>query len=127
MDTPIDYLMFKLSVLKRFGIIPLVTIIALLLKQKGFALGFFVGGSIALAIFLLLYKYILSARRFLPTQRKRFLIPRALLVYLIMGLTLLIAIKKGLLVFFGAALGLFFLKVVMFMEIFKENKCQAAS
>lgn len=125
MSIPIEYLVFKVHILKRCGLIILfVSVISLLFKQGSFALGCFFGGLISILIFSLLYKYVLTVRGLPLPQRKKFFIPRALLVYTIMGLTLFIAIKKGLPVFLGTATGLLSLKIAIFIEGFKKRECQ---
>lgn len=128
MSIPIEYLLFKISILKKCSvIILLISAISILFKQGGFALGCFIGGFISIFIFLLLYKYVLVLKDLSPPQRKKFFIPRSLLIYAIMGLTLFIAIKKGIPVFLGTALGLLSLKLAIFTEVFKKRKCQLTS
>ncbi|NQT90987.1 MAG: hypothetical protein HQ558_07020 [Candidatus Omnitrophica bacterium] len=128
MSVPVEYLIFKVKILKRsFFIIAIVSVAAFLFRQSGFAFGFLVGGVMSVFIFQLLYKYVLALREISAGQRKKFLIPRALLIYLIMGVVLFIAIKKGMPVFIGAAAGLFSLKLVIFAEAFRGRSCQQAS
>ena len=126
MDVPLEYLVFKVTIFKRCAfIISVICVAALLLKQGGFAVGCFIGGLISVLNFSLLYKYVLALRGLSRQRRKRFLIPKSLLIYLIMGLTLFIAAKKGMPVFFGAAAGIFSLKIALFWEVFRGRECQA--
>ena len=128
MDAPQDFLLFKISIIKRCLLIVLVVFfVSLLLGQEGFSLGVLIGGCLTICIFSLLAKYVLVLRDLSSRQRKRFLIPRALLIYAIMGITLFIAIKKGLPVFLGTAVGLLALKAAIFAEVFKKKTCQRTS
>ena len=125
MQAPKEFLLFKITIFKRCLLILLAGCIAsFVFRQGAFALGFFMGSLISMAIFSLLYRYILAAKDFSPRQRKKFLIPKALLIYVIMGITLFIAIKKGLPVFLGCAAGLLSLKIAIFAEAFKRKQCQ---
>jgi len=127
MNIPEDFLLFKITILKRCLLISLaVSLAALLLGQKGFALGAFIGGCMAICIFSLLSKYVLALGSLSSRQRKKFLIAKALLIYAIMGITLFIAIKKGLPVFLGTAAGLLSLKVAIFTtEVFRKEHVSA--
>ncbi|MFC1808225.1 hypothetical protein ACFL0T_07690 [Candidatus Omnitrophota bacterium] len=126
MNTPTDYIVFKITILKRSVLlIGVALLLALLSGNKGLAAGVLVGGLVSMAIFSLLYKYVLTLASLSMEQRKKFIIPRALLVYTIMGATLFIAITKGVAVFLGAAAGLFVLKIAIFLEIFKDKRCRA--
>jgi len=128
MDAPQGFLLFKISIIKRCLLIVLVASLAsLLLGQEGFSLGVLIGGCIAICIFSLLSKYVLALGGLSSRQRKRFLIPKALLIYAIMGITLFIAIKKGLPVFLGTAAGLLTLKAAIFAEVFKKKTYQRMS
>jgi len=122
MKIPEEYFIFKISVLKKILIITLViSTTALVLAQKGFALGFLTGGLLSGAIFSLLYKYVLQIRNFSVSKRKRFLLLRSFAIYAIMALALLIGIKKGIPAFLGTALGLLSLKAAVFMQAFGEK------
>ena len=94
MAVPLDYFLFKMRVLKKsFVITLLLSFAAFLSGQKGFSSGAAVGGLISIAVFLLLYKYVLCLRGVSRARRKNFLIPRALFIYILVGLTLFIAIN----------------------------------
>lgn len=126
MNAPAEYLIFKINVLKRlFLLIPGVSISALLFGQREFALGFFIGGALSMAIFSLLYKYVLETRNFSAQRRKKFIISRSLLIYAIMGIALLIGIKKGIPAFLGTAAGLLSLKIAVFIQAFREKHASA--
>lgn len=128
MNAPVEYLVFKINILKKSSLIILfISVISLLFKQGPFALGCFFGGLISILIFSLLYKYVLVVRNLSLPQRKKFFIPRALLIYTIMGLTLFIAIKKGLPVFLGTASGLLSLKIAVFTEGLRKRECQLSN
>ncbi|NQT94885.1 MAG: hypothetical protein HQ572_00390 [Candidatus Omnitrophica bacterium] len=128
MSVPLEYLLFKITIYKRvIFIVATISIVALLLRHGDFALGAVVGGLIAVAIFSLLYKYVLALRNIQIGQKGRFIIPRALMLYAIIGFTLFIAITKGLPVFLGAAAGIFSLKIAIFLELFRGERCQAAN
>jgi hypothetical protein len=127
-NVPVEYLAFKMTIFKRCLFIALIAVsISFLLGQKDFASGLIFGSLISLTIFSLLYKYVLALRGLNLPEKKRFIMPRALLIYMIMGITLFIAIKKGLPVFLGAACGIFSLKIAVFMELFRSRGCQATN
>jgi len=122
MDIPAEYLIFKINILKRIFLVTLaVSLGAMLFGQKGFALGFCVGGLLSIAIFSLFYKYVLAIRGLEPPARKRFIVTKALLIYFLMGLALFIGIKKGITVFLGTATGLFSMKLAVFIQVFQER------
>ena len=122
MNVPAEYLIFKINIYKKMLLaIAAISLTALFLGQKGFAMGFFVGGALALAVFSLLYKYVLTLRGLQPAGRKKFIIPRALLIYFIMGAALAIGMKKGIPAFLGTAAGIFALKVTIFIQAFQEK------
>lgn len=126
MNIPADYFIFKINILKKLILITLaVCLIAFLSGQRGFSLGFLVGGLLAMAIFSLLYKYVLALRNIQLPKRKKFIAARALLIFLLMGLALAIGIKKGLPVFFGTAAGIFSLKIAIFTQAFQEKHASA--
>lgn len=123
MNIPVDYLIFKIKILKRLVIgTAVIGTSSFFLGYKGFCLGYIVGNLVAGAVFSLLYKYVLLIRDFGSLKRKRFLIIKALTLYFIMAITLFIAIKKGLDVFLGAALGIISLKLIMFLEVMRKEK-----
>lgn len=125
MQVPQELLIFKITILKRCLLLMIVgSLVSFAFRQGALAFGFFMGCTMAMAVFSLLSKYVLAARNFSPRQRKRFFIPKALLIYAIMAATLLIAIKKGLPVFLGTTAGLFCLKIAIFTEAFKKRQCQ---
>jgi len=125
MQPPQELLIFKITILKRcLLIISFACLAAFIFRQRDFAFGFLVGGLISMAVFSLLYKYVLAARSFSPLKRKKYLIPKALLIYVIMGAALFIAVKKGLPVFLGTAAGLLCLKAAIFAEVFKGKRCR---
>jgi len=122
-SVPLDYLVFKINIQKRLFLVTMgVSLIALLIGQQGFSMGFFIGGAIAMALFSLLYNYILSLRSLkeIP-QKKRFIIARSFLMYVMMGIALFIGIKKGIPVFLGVAAGMLSLKAIIFIHVFKEQ------
>jgi len=126
MSVPAEYLVFKVNIYKKVLFITLAaSLAALLLGQRGFATGFFIGGLLSMAIFSLLYKYVLALRNLALPRRKRFIMPRALLIYAIMGVALAIGIKKGIPVFIGTAAGLLSLKIAVFIQVFQERNAGA--
>ena len=126
MEVPKDYFVFKINVLKKLFLFMLgVCLASLAFGQKEFSLGFFVGGMLSMATFALLYKYVLEMRNFPASGRKIFIMARSLLIYLIMGLALFIAIKKGIATFLGAAAGFISLKIAIFIQAFQEKHAGA--
>ncbi|MFH1848349.1 MAG: hypothetical protein ABH825_03940 [Candidatus Omnitrophota bacterium] len=122
MGIPAEYLIFKVNILKKtFLIASGVCLTALVFNQRGFALGFFVGGILSILIFSLLYKYVLELNDLSPSRKRSFLVPRSLLLSAIMGAALFIGIKKGLPVFFGTAAGILSLRISIFSETFKRK------
>jgi len=122
MAVPTEYLVFKINILKKLLIATLfVSLSAFLIGQKGFSLGFIVGGLLAMAIFSLLYKYVLMLRNIELSKRKRFIVPRAFILIGIMAFALAIGIKKGVPVFLGTAMGVLLLKIVIFIQAFQEK------
>ena len=116
MNAPIEYVVFKISILKRALILLLPLLIVSVFLSRGFALGFLMGGLISLANFSLLSKYILEMKDLTIKKAQRFIILRFLGMYLIMAAVLVIGITKSLVTFFGVALGLFLVKIVIFLE-----------
>jgi len=122
MEVPRDYFVFKINVLKKLLLFTLgVCLASLAFGQKEFSLGFFMGGMLSMATFALLYKYVLQMRNFSASGRKKFIMARSLLIYLIMGLALFIGIKKGMATFLGVAAGFILLKIAVFMQAFQEK------
>ena len=122
MDVPPEYFIFKIHILRKVALITLgVCRVSVLLGRKDFALGFFFGGLLSLAIFSLLYRYVLMLRNFQPPKRKMFIMTKALALYFVMAIALFIGIKKGIPVFLGTALGILSLKAAIFMQVFQEK------
>jgi len=121
--TPVQELfLLKIGIFKKVFLIgAIVAVISFLAGAGRFATGFIAGGLISICIFSLLYKYVLAMRGLDAGARRKFIIPRALLVYAIMGITLFISIKKGMPVFLGAVLGMFSLKLAIFAQAFREK------
>jgi len=128
MNVPTEFLVFKIKLAKRCLLLCLVlSSVFLVLGRQGIAQGVFIGGIIAILVLSLLSKYILALRGVSALERRKFLIPRALGLYAIMGITLFIAIKKGIAVFLGAALGLLLLKLVVYLEVFTNKQCKVTN
>ena len=126
MNIPANYYIFKINILKKIFLIILgISLIALPLGQKGFFFGFLIGSLLSMAIFLLLYKYVIAINGLELAKRKNFLITRSLLIYILMGLALFIGIKKGVPVFLGTAAGLLTLKIAIFIQVFRERHASA--
>ena len=119
---PKEYLIFKIQILKRvFLAAGVLSLTAFFIGQKGFSAGILVGGLVSISVFSLLYKYILDIRGFTAPRRKRVIISKYFIVYIIMAAALFIGIKKGLAVFLGVAAGLILLKIAIFTETFKTK------
>ena len=120
MSVPLEYIVYKINILKKaIVLISLVGISAIFLN-KGFSLGFFIGGFLSLANFSLLSRHILQIRSFSLRKAQTFIILRFLLMYLIMAAALVIGIHKGLATFFGVAVGLLVIQIIIFLENLKR-------
>jgi hypothetical protein len=115
-EIPVEYVIYRISILKRAVVTIAVVSVAMLFFMKGCALGFFVGGLIAMANFSLLSKYVVEMRNFPVARAKRYIIGKFLIQYLVMAVTLFIGATKGITVFAGTALGLLVIKAVIFQE-----------
>ena len=116
MSVPAEYVICKINILKKGAIVMFGVLILSLFFDRGFSLGFFMGGCIALANFSLLSKHILQMREFSIKKAQRFIVAKFLLMYLIMGLALFIGRTKGLPTFFGVAAGLLVIKIAIFLN-----------
>ena len=119
MNPPLEYIVYKISILKKAMILLLSILIPSVFFNKGFALGFFMGGCISLANFSLLSKYILEMKDLAVRKAQRFIVLRFLGMYLIMAVVLVIGINKGLVTFFGVAAGLLIIKFAIFLSLRK--------
>ena len=115
-EIPSQYLAYKIKIMKKAFLVIFALSFATLLFSKEFSFGFFVGGFISVANFLLLWKNILKMREFSLNKAKRFIISKFLVMYFIMGLALFIGITKGVLAFAGVATGLLVIKFAIFID-----------
>ena len=119
-NTPTEYLVYRINIMKKALFIILAVSFATLFFSKGFSLGFFVGGLIAMANFLLLSRYILKMKEMMKdfslVKARRFIVGKFLIMYLIMAIALFIGARKGMVVFAGTALGLLVVKFTIFLE-----------
>jgi len=126
MSVPTEYLIFKMNILKKiFLLTGPICIITALIGYKGFSLGFLVGGLLSMAIFSLMYKYVLSMKGLPSSRRRIFIVPRSLIMYFLMGAALFIGIKKGIPVFLGTLTGLLSLKAAIYIQVFQERHAGA--
>jgi len=116
MSAPLEYIVYKINILKKAIVLISLVVVAAIFFNKGFSLGFFIGGFLSLANFSLLSKHILQIRSFSVRKAQTFIILRFLLMYLIMASALVIGIHKGLATFFGVASGLLTIKICIFLE-----------
>ena len=114
--------MFKINIFKKIILfIICICSITMLLGYRGFASGFLVGSLVSVAAFSLMYKYVLAMRGLSDSSRKRFIIPRSLAIYFLMGIALFIGIKKGIPTFLGTLMGLLSLKAAIYLQSFQEK------
>jgi len=122
MNTPVEYLIYKINILKKCLLLMAIGIVVGLFWNRNFSFGFFVGSFIAMANFSLLSKYVLRMREMPIKAAQRFIILRFLLMYMIMAAALFSAVKKDVTVFLAVALGLLIVKVVIFVDNFISRK-----
>jgi len=115
-EIPIEYLVYKVTILKKALLIVATATLTGLFFDKGFSAGFLVGGLISMANFSLLARHIARMRGFSIGRAKRYIIGKFLAMYVIMAATLFIAATKGMTVFAGAAVGLFAIKFAIFID-----------
>ncbi|MBL7197308.1 MAG: ATP synthase subunit I [Candidatus Omnitrophica bacterium] len=123
MNAPVEYLIYKINILKKCLLFMVIGIIVGLFWDKNFSFGFFVGSFIAIANFSLLSKYVLQMRDMSIKAAQRFIILRFLLMYVIMAVVLFSAVKKDMITFLAVALGLIIVKVVIFVDNFTKKQC----
>ena len=124
MSIPVEYVICKINILKKAVIAALAVLIVSLFFDRGFSLGFFMGGCVALANFSLLSKYILQMRELSIKKAQRFIVSKFLFMYLIMGAALFIGKTKGLETFLGVAAGLLIIKIAIFLDGLGRKECQ---
>jgi len=122
MNTPVEYLIYKINILKKCLLLMAIGIVVGLFWNRNFSFGFFVGSFIAMANFSLLSKYVLRMREMPIKAAQRFIILRFLLMYVIMAAALFSAVKKDVTAFLAVALGLLIVKVVIFVDNFISRK-----
>jgi len=122
MNTPVEYLIYKINILKKCLLLMAIGIVVGLFWNRNFSFGFFVGSFIAMANFSLLSKYVLRMREMPIKAAQRFIILRFLLMYVIMAAALFSAVKKDVTVFLAVALGLLIVKAVIFVDNFISRK-----
>ena len=122
MNVPVEYLIYKINILKKCLLLMAIGIVVGLFWNRNFSFGFFVGSFIAMANFSLLSKYVLKMREMSIKAAQRFIILRFLLMYVIMAAALFSAVKKDVVVFLAVALGLVIVKVVIFVDNFISRK-----
>lgn len=113
---PVEYLAYKITILKKTLLTVLAVSAAALFFSRKFSLGFFVGGAIAMANFSLFAKYIEEMRNLTLRAAKKYIMARFLLIYLVMAAALFVAASKGMLVFAATALGLLAVKASIFLD-----------
>lgn len=122
MNIPVEYLIYKINILKKCLLLMAIGIVVGLFWNRNFSFGFFVGSFIAMANFSLLSKYVLRMREMPIKAAQRFIILRFLLMYMIMAAALFSAVKKDVTVFLAVALGLLIVKAVIFVDNFISRK-----
>ena len=122
MNVPLEYLIYKINILKKCLLFMAIGIVVGLFWNRNFSFGFFVGSFIAMANFSLLSKYVLKMREMSIKAAQRFIILRFLLMYMIMAVALFSAVKKDVMAFLAVALGLVIVKVAIFVDNFISRK-----
>ncbi len=115
-NIPIEYLIYKITIMKKSVFIMGVVCIGSILISKEFSFGFLVGGLLSIANFSLLAKHILKMRELPVKNAKRYIITKFLLIYFIAAVALFIAATKGMGVFAGTAVGLITTKFAIFID-----------
>jgi len=115
-EVPVEYLIYRINILKKTLFIVLAVSLSGLFFSRKFSTGFFVGGALAMMNFSLLAGAVAKMRDFSVKSAKRYVISKFLIMYAIMALFLFIAIMKGLPAFIGTAIGLLSVKAAIFFD-----------
>ncbi len=115
-EIPLEYLIYRINILKKTLFITLAISLAGLFFSRKFSTGFFVGGALAMMNFSLLAGHIARMRDFPVKAARRYIIGKFLIMYAVMAVFLFIAIMKGMPVFIGMATGLLSVKFAIFLD-----------